>query len=124
MKPETLAAALVRHGLLDAAAVHDPEGYDNGDALSRVKAAAAELSASEQPSPRAESADKQQKVDCGQAHLVYLRNLEFARGLFARTLPSCDACRHWYVEDGGWCSLHARRKDAVDECDKFKAREP
>ena len=119
MKPDTLAAVLVRHGLLDAAAVHDPEGYDNGAAMSRVKAAAAELAAEGQP---ASSMSVLCLVsgfdgDLGNVTLKFQKPLYFSPRIGdvwrvvpfsvaeladkqARTLPSCDACQHWLSDNG------------------------
>ena len=149
MKPDTLASILVRHGLVDAAAVHDPEGYDSGATFSRIKSAAVDLAADGQ-------SDSSLAVPClvsgfdgdlGNVTLKFEKPLCFSPTIGevwrvvpfavaeladkqARTLPSCDACQHWLTDGGacsrryttGWCSFYAMRTDAVDECGKFKAK--
>lgn len=40
----TLAGILVRHGIIDACAVEDAEGYDGGITMLRVRTAAQEIS--------------------------------------------------------------------------------
>lgn len=43
MTSKQFADLLVRHGVVDAEAIDDAEGYDSGETLNRVRAAHAEL---------------------------------------------------------------------------------